>query len=132
VVSLAFDPPAPGAGPPWRRASGARIVSESSTTTPSVSGPLARRPAAIAARFPAFGSAARVAALRGHAHKGEVAAADHGDQLGRAVRHDAGDSEPPHVLRLAGFSSSPKAPGDRGHARLRPIHGSNDAIVSGS
>ncbi len=124
-----------------------------------------------------------VAVSRGHAPNGEVAAVDHGDQLGRAVRHDAGDSEPPHALRLvvhrhetdvrrpvgepvegryrrarrafavhsshavdqggmpataetrfvrsAGLSSSPKAPSDRGRARLRPIHGSNDAIVSG-
>src|SRR3954447_1103768 len=53
--SNAFDRLVPGAGPPCRRASGAHIVSQSSTTTTSVSGSLARRPAAIAARFPAFG-----------------------------------------------------------------------------
>jgi hypothetical protein len=35
-------------------------------------------------------------------------------------------------FRSAGWSSSPKSPRDRGRARLRPIHGSDDAIVSGA
>jgi hypothetical protein len=35
-------------------------------------------------------------------------------------------------VRSAGWSSSPTSPRDRGRARLRPIHGSDDAIVSGA